>query len=346
MEPTPTKETLLVATGMSQGARSYQEDTLDTVRLSPPEGEPGALLVALADGMGGHAGGAKASRMAIDFFRNAARTSEGAVADRLFDGLRAANEAIRDAVAAREGPAGMGCTLVGAHVDPTHVRWISVGDSLLWIWSSSEGLRRLNADHSMSPIIDRMVSQGVISEADAAADPQRHALRSALTGDDITLIDEGEQSWREDQVLIAASDGLLTLTPDQISKICAGSPEDPDRLVRALLAEVDAAADPGQDNTSVIVVSRGDQALPRKTTYSLEDADVQPFPRRTRRAVLAAIALAVAVIAAVGVALLISGGAIAQWRVPGLEAPAKDPARSQIGPAPRSGGDLRSAGAD
>ncbi len=345
MEPLSTKDGLLVATGKSLGARSHQEDNLDAVRLTPPDGEPDALLLALADGMGGHAGGATASRVAVDNFRGAATLGQGPIPDRLFDGLRAANEAIRDAVAARQGPAGMGCTLVGVHVDAQRVRWISVGDSLLWLWSPAGGLRRLNADHSMSPIIDRMVSQGVLSEADAAADPQRHALRSALTGDDITLIDEGERAWRADEVLIAASDGLLTLTNEHISRICAGASKDPDGLVKTLLAAVDAARDPEQDNTSVIVITHGVASEPPATTYALEEAQGESGSNRTPRAAIAAVVLALAVIAAVGAVLLIGGGAVVQWPPPGAHddrpAPAADGASRRPPVA-----DSRAGGAD
>ena len=306
----PPAPRLRIATGMSQGGRSYQEDNLQTQRLAAADE---AVLLALADGMGGHAGGAAASALAVERFQavagGAAVASDDTIlsADRLFEGLKAANEAIGAKVAKGEGPAGMGCTLVGVRVDQRGLRWISVGDSLLWVWSPTRGLRRLNADHSMAPLIDKMVSQGMISAADAEADPQRHALRSALTGEDITLIDENACDWGDDRVVLVASDGVLTLDAPKVAALCTAHASDPQALVDALLAAVAAAGDPDQDNTSIIALVRGEGAAARSSrTHRIEGAE-RAGPNIPRRIAVAGVVLAAVVAAALAGLLVMRG---------------------------------------
>src|SRR5262249_20065950 len=72
----------------SKGARSYQEDAADVWEKS------GALTAVLADGMGGHTGGALASGLACKFFLHAFATSSGEASARLAEALDLANAAI------------------------------------------------------------------------------------------------------------------------------------------------------------------------------------------------------------------------------------------------------------
>ena len=111
----------------------------------------GSLLAVVADGMGGHAGGAVASKLAVDAFVHAVEQGGG-----LADGLQDANAAVGEGAAGKPELAGMGATLVAAQVRGDEVRWISVGDSPFFLVSAGK-LERLNADHSMAPQIDALV---------------------------------------------------------------------------------------------------------------------------------------------------------------------------------------------
>src|SRR5262245_38136518 len=118
-----------------RGARPYQEDSWALHRLGD-----GSLLAVVADGMGGHAGGAVASKIAVDAFVQSVEQGGG-----LADGLQDANSAVGRQAAAKPGLAGMGATLVAVQVRGDEVRWISVGDSPLFLVSAGK-LDRLNAD--------------------------------------------------------------------------------------------------------------------------------------------------------------------------------------------------------
>ena len=153
-----------IAIRASQGARRAQEDTaLAWPRLSPgddsaslialPDPVHGVAAAVLCDGMGGHAGGALASRIACENFLPMLLGGDEPVRHRLISALEYANLAIADKVSTSPSHNGMGSTLVGVHVDAGGLSWVSVGDSLLYLWRQGE-IMLLNADHSLAPEID------------------------------------------------------------------------------------------------------------------------------------------------------------------------------------------------
>lgn len=253
------------ASRASKGARSYQEDT---ALLWPgddpflPAGaefvRPGqeALVAVLADGMGGHAGGALASRLACETFLKAYAAAEGSKRDRLVAGLDAANATIADAVTENPLLAGMGSTLVGVVFGADGVEWVSVGDSPLLLYRRGE-IALLNEDHSLAPELDRLVEAGRLSEEQAKRDPRRHMLRSAVTGDEIELVDISRRPLAVEpgDYIILASDGLQTLESTEIERIIAAYAKDGATAVAAaLIRAVEAVRDPHQDNTTVVAV--------------------------------------------------------------------------------------------
>lgn len=255
----------------TRGARKYQEDACVFAALQlepgnfersaagPPSVQHGILAV-LADGMGGHVGGERASTTACKGFVESISTQAGPASDHLDDALSSANEAIRRDVLAEPNLHGMGCTLIGVVIDAVGLRWISVGDSRLYLFRKGE-LYLLNEDHSLAPLLDELVRQGEMSEDDALNHPRRHHLRSALTGDAIELIDLARDRVRlqpEDCVLLA-SDGLDTLEPDVIADVIdTNRAQGAHAIATALIDTVDAIGRPGQDNTTVMtIVVRG-----------------------------------------------------------------------------------------
>jgi protein phosphatase len=247
----------------SQGARSYQEDAA-AVRQ-----DGGGLIAVLADGMGGHAGGAVASTLATQWFVEGYVAAAGASAARLAEALGCANAAIGDEAAASPVLRGMGCTLIGVafvarNIDlgidsgvDWGIDWISVGDSPLYLVRRGETVR-LNEDHSLAPEIDRLAELGRISRAAALADPSRHVLRSALTGTAIEMIDRPRVllPLEPGDTVVLASDGIHSLDETDIARLVAAA-ETCDAAADALLAAVAAADDPHQDNTTVVVVRAG-----------------------------------------------------------------------------------------
>jgi protein phosphatase len=258
------------ASRASQGARPYQEDAsavwpgpgalVPSVKAHPPEGT--SIVAVLADGMGGHAGGELASTTICGMFLAHFLGSEGDGRARLAPSLAAANTAIGAKVAANPSLSGMGATLVGVTIGEEGLSWVSVGDSPMYLYRSGE-LVQLNEDHSLAPVIDRLAAQGKISFEEARLDPRRHYLRSAVTGEEIELIDAPKRPLKIEpgDVVLIASDGIHTLEPDEIGQLVSVHVTDgPGAIANALVSAVDAMGEPHQDNTTVVVITVHEEA--------------------------------------------------------------------------------------
>jgi len=266
------------------GKREYQEDDyglLDGRDLGLDGREHSMLLV--ADGMGGHVGGATASGLLSKTFVEVYLQTSGSIVDRLRDCLEAANKALADAIAENPKLDSMGSTLVAAVVSSEGLHWISVGDSPLWLFRKGQ-LERLNADHSMAPVLADLVAKGDMTEEEAARDPRRHSLRSAVMGDDIHLIDASAQpvAVEKGDRLLLASDGLLTLSEQEIAAILQKTQDAPlEDSAAALIQAVEAAEHPHQDNTTILLYAPAeDMELTATTIGEGEAAQGRSRPRR------------------------------------------------------------------
>ena len=243
------------------GDRERQEDYSCIVLKTGADGERRALCV-LADGMGGHVGGQIASRLAVENFVQSVRENQGQkTKERLQEALRAANEAIARRIAEQPNLSGMGCTLVGAWKKSGRLSWISVGDSPMWLFRKGK-LERLNADHSVGGELAEQVARGEATPAEVDAHPQRHALRSAVMGQSIPLIDIRQISVTRGDRIVIASDGIETLTVREIEQLLRRHKRAaPAEMAEILVDEVMSRGKSHQDNTTVIVLDEGTAPL-------------------------------------------------------------------------------------
>ena len=199
-------------------------------------------LVAVADGMGGHAGGEIASTIAITALVSA-RGDE--------DFLLSVTKNIDSAILAKstEQPdlVGMGTTLTALHIAEETVELLHVGDSRCYAFSGGK-LNQLSHDHT---VIQELVDQGRISHEEATNHPQRSLLTQALTGSsEIEPVLQIYPIKLGDQFLLC-SDGLTTVLSDfEIVKIVKS--HSGEELVKELIAETLAKGAP--DNVTVIWV--------------------------------------------------------------------------------------------
>lgn len=240
------------------GARDYQEDACAALFWEGADLDGCDILLVLADGMGGHRGGAKASELAVAAVRKTFSSAGGGIGRRLRASLDVANRWIREYAENDGRYSGMGCTLVVCAITTDEeMHWVSVGDSPLWLLRMEEDaggrfMRRVNEDHSMRPVLEEMARQGHITEHQVRRGS--HQLRSALTGDDLGLVDEGAAplGLRAGDRVILASDGVETLTEDRIGDL-GRVDRDASEIARSLLDAVEARRYPRQDNASVVV---------------------------------------------------------------------------------------------
>ena len=118
----------------------------------------------------------------------------------------------------------MGCTIIAAWIDDLGIRWTSVGDSLLLLYRLPDVIR-LNADHSLGSFLDEQARQNRITRSEAKRNRNRNALRSALTGSKIDLIDLRSEplELRPGDWVLLASDGICSLHGDEIADVVYSS---------------------------------------------------------------------------------------------------------------------------
>jgi serine/threonine protein phosphatase PrpC len=235
------------------GRRTHQEDACAVLPLGD-----GRIVAVVADGLGGHAAGEVASRIVVEAmvaaFAEDARGSsdEGAGALLLRRGLDEAVRRLADAEAADPRVRGLASTLVAAVAGNGVVEWLSVGDSVLWMWRGGR-LVRLNADHSGRARFDALVSAGQLDRRDADVDPRRHLLASAVSSSGPELIDEAALPLAEGDALLLATDGILALGQADIEDVLATRTE-PGAWCAALVDRVMALGLEAQDNVTVVAL--------------------------------------------------------------------------------------------
>ena len=216
----------------------------------------GQHLLVLADGMGGEVGGDIASDVAVASFCAAYESprSPQQPRDRLLASLESANQALSRRIMAEPDIAGMGTTLIGAVVDGGKLRWISVGDSPMWLFRDA-GVKRLNANHSVAGWLAQQVEDGQLSSEDASKVPDRSHLLEAVMGDEIEMIDAPPDpvDMLPGDVLVLATDGVESCSESELAGIVASSEDcSVAVLVDRVLDAVEAHERPGQDNATLI----------------------------------------------------------------------------------------------
>lgn len=205
-------------------------------------------LLAVADGMGGHAAGEVASGIAVDVLADGEdlNTIESIVRT-----VGDANTRILESAVIDSGKRGMGTTLclVAVVVDGQSdmVAVVNVGDSR--VYALTDGvMQQLTEDHSL---VETLVREGRITPEEAATHPQRNVLTRAMGVDHEVLMDVWLLDPRPGDRFLLCSDGLFNeLDHDGIERALADS-DTPADAVASLAEAADAAG--GRDNITVVV---------------------------------------------------------------------------------------------
>ena len=208
-------------------------------------------LIAVADGMGGHAGGEVASTIAI----TALATTE-INENSLLTITKDIDSAILHKSQTQPDLAGMGTTLTALHINNESVELLHVGDTRCYAFAGGK-LNQLSHDHT---VMQELIDQGRITPDEAVNHPQRSLLTHALMGDSgIEPVIQLYPIKIGDQFLLC-SDGLTSVLSDfEIGKIL--KKYSGQELVENLVAETKAKGAP--DNVTVIwaeIVSEEDSS--------------------------------------------------------------------------------------
>lgn len=233
----PVELTWGAATAVGQ-----REDNQDRYLAAPP-------VFAVADGMGGHVGGAAAAEAVVEALRSLTGSDTTTV-----EAIRLALQRADGEIRAFEGPdkAGAGTTVAGvALVDEGEgPQWavFHVGDSRVYRWHEGR-LELVTKDHS---VVQELLDAGYISDESAATHPQRHIITRALGVGTRAEPEVAVFPASPAHCYVACTDGLSNeLSPGEILDIlsCECSATE---LAEGLVRRADAVT--ARDNVSVVVI--------------------------------------------------------------------------------------------
>ena len=210
------------------------------------------LLLAVADGMGGHAKGEEASKIALNAIARAVipdllnNTSFTKILEK---GIQNANQDILDYTAKNPEASGMGTTSVCAVVKDNQIHLANVGDSRAYRVSDDE-ICRVTKDHSY---VQALIDEDEITEEQAREHPRKNEITRAVGIMPSIEVDTMKLTLDSDESLLLCCDGVIAhLSDDDIHKIIRDSP-DPQTACQEI---VDMANERGgSDNISLIILS-------------------------------------------------------------------------------------------
>jgi serine/threonine protein phosphatase PrpC len=222
-----------------------------------------AKLFLVADGMGGHAAGEIASKIAVDSISEfILHTKEddgtwphaydehfGRATNRLMAALRLANTRVLEAMRKDARLRGMGTTVVACLADDTTMSVAHVGDSRAYLIRKGE-LSRLTNDHSW---VFEQVQAGMLTEAEAEKHPLRNVITRALGGALSVTPDASEVVSQPGDVYLLCSDGLTGMVPEEeILRIVSDGGENLEKACQTLIDIANERG--GLDNVTAILV--------------------------------------------------------------------------------------------
>jgi len=233
------------------GGRKEQQDRVELFEAR----DGSARLLVLADGMGGHSGGAVAAEAVIDAARAAWQKQllEPQPAEELLRGvIKQAHERIN--AAGETSGTSPRSTAVLLHVTDNQADWAHVGDSRIYRFRGSELLGR-SLDHS---VVQMLVDMGKVAEEEMATHPDQNRLTQSLGGEKDPEPDLGRAGIAVGDGFVLCSDGLWErITPEEMVEALEG-----DALSVAAKELVTLAAERGgpEGDNVTIAMARADEA--------------------------------------------------------------------------------------
>lgn len=213
---------------------------------------PDLNLYIVADGMGGHAAGEVASRLAVDAikeFFTSPETTQQTDEGKLASAIAYANQKIYEASGQDSSLTGMGTTVVAVLAQPEDTIIGFVGDSRVYLHQSAK-IEQLTQDHSL---VNEYVRKGLLTREAAEHHPLKHVISRALGTNAAVEVETLRRKPAPGEILVLCSDGLSNkLSPQEMNTILM---ETEGNLEKAgdLLVEK-AKEKGGEDNITAILV--------------------------------------------------------------------------------------------
>ncbi len=234
-------------------------------------------FVAVADGMGGHAGGELAAETAVEQLQQFGVLRD---ANDVISAIQLANSEVL-AAAVRTGMANMGTTVVAALLRPERrsVTIANVGDSRAYFFSDGQ-LEQVTKDHSL---VQELVRSGKISEAEARDHPHRNVVTRVLGIGEDPEVDIFDLTIAQGDAILLASDGLFNEVDHHVLATIIANADNLDEAAERLIER--ANQNGGNDNITVVIVRVIDDAPtiagPESAVAIAGEAEVAPLDLET-----------------------------------------------------------------
>jgi len=218
----------------------------------------GPRLLAVADGMGGHAAGEVASSLTIaSMAKLDSEPPGGDMLAELAAAVAAANTRLQEMIIANPAVEGMGTTLTALFWSDGHAAVCHIGDSRGYLLREGE-LYQITHDHTL---VQSLVDEGRISADDVSTHPQRSLLLRALDGRSVAEPDLSVHDGQVGDRYLLCSDGLSGVVSDETLRETMAGVEDPEAVTRQLIEL--ALHGGGPDNITCIVADVVDTTASR-----------------------------------------------------------------------------------
>ncbi len=245
--------TPIITVGAASDPGKRKSVNEDAFAFFPPEegrSHPKGLLLALADGMGGRAGGAQASKIAVDtLMERFYESSSEDVAESLRRAFLDANSAVIEAGGNDLEVQGMATTLTAVVLHGDRLYHAHVGDSRAYI-ADIDGLQCITEDHSY---VASLVRAGAITAEQAQTHPQRNLVTQAVGASDTLRIDlpSRPRVLKDGSAVLLCCDGLYKDLPENEILSAIQKETDPQNACEKLVAMANERG--GSDNITAVL---------------------------------------------------------------------------------------------
>jgi len=225
----------------------------DSYAFYPPEkgsAHKKGILMLLADGMGGHSGGAIASKITVDVLMQAYyEDSTSRIPDSLEKACLKANQKVIERGKDDLKLQGLGSTLVSVVFKGDQMYFANVGDSRGYSIYDNQ-ISQFTEDHSY---VASLVKAGAINEEEALTHPEGNIITKAIGFDEDLSVDISQESItiQKDQYILLCCDGLYRVVTNEEILATVYEYKDPDSICKKLIEMANAGG--GPDNITVLV---------------------------------------------------------------------------------------------
>lgn len=204
-------------------------------------------LYIVADGMGGHKAGDKASSFAVErFVELASQIGKEEPVCVMKDAMEQVNRELYELAGSQAEYDGMGTTFVAVTICENEINVMNIGDSRMYFWDGK--LKQITKDHSL---VEELVRNGELTREEARNHPRKNVITRAVGVEESIKIDFFQLEWEPGNRILLCSDGLSNMLSDEEIGTIIGQKMELSQIVERCMER--ANEEGGLDNIAVVV---------------------------------------------------------------------------------------------